>query len=123
MALIDYAAALNELADQISNTSESKGFWDPDDVGNMGIIPLKLALIAGEADEALEVHRNEYDDADEDPISRMTPMQEDDFAEEVADVIIRALDLAGYYNFDIGQIVLDKMAKNETRPYRHGKRY
>lgn len=123
MPLIDYAQVLNELADDISNTSESKGFWDPDDVGDMGIIPLKIALIHDECSEALQVHRKEYDDAEEDIVSRMTPMQEDDFAEEIADVIIRSLDLAGYYDWDIGTIIVDKMAKNEGRPYRHGKRY
>lgn len=122
-ALVNYPAALNDLAEEISSTSEAKGFWDPEDVGDMGIIPLKLVLISDEVSEALKAFRDEYDDSEEDPQTRMTEMQEEDFAEEVADIIIRALDLAGYYGFDIGNIVLNKIEKNKDRPYRHGKRF
>jgi NTP pyrophosphatase (non-canonical NTP hydrolase) len=123
MTLIDYAQVIDDLASLISHMSEGKGFWDPEDVGDMGIIPLKLALISDECGEALGVHRNEYDDSDESQLTRMTEMQEDDFTEEVADIIIRALDLVGYYNLPIGQAVTAKIAKNNERPYRHGKRY
>lgn len=121
--IINYVAALNELADKISDTAEEKGFWDIDHAGDTGIIGLKLALIHSEVSEALAVHRAEYDDSEEDVVTRMTPLQEDDFAEELADILIRVLDVSGYYGFDIGNIVIDKMQKNQGRPHRHGKRY
>lgn len=121
--IVNYAAALNELADEISSVSESKGFWDMDDVGDIGLVCTKLVLIASEVSEALATFRNEYDDSEEDGVTKMTEMQEDDFAEEVADIIIRCLDLTGYYGFDIGNIILNKMEKNRQRPYRHGKRF
>jgi NTP pyrophosphatase (non-canonical NTP hydrolase) len=120
---VGIAEAINTLADDIGDISEAKGFWDPDDVGDMGIIPLKLALIHSEATEALDVHRKGYDDSDEDPNLRMTEMQADDFFEEVADIIIRSLDLAGYYGVNIGEIIIAKVEKNRERPYRHSKRY
>jgi NTP pyrophosphatase (non-canonical NTP hydrolase) len=123
LPIVNYAAALNELAAEISDTAEGKGFWDYEAIGDDGLIPTKLALVHSEVSEALAVHRNDYDDDDLDATTGMTPMQEDDFAEEVADIIIRCLDLVGYYGLDIGNIVLDKMEKNRGRPYRHGKRY
>lgn len=121
--IINYGSAINDLADRISDTAESKGFWDIEDTGDIGIVGLKLALIHSEVSEALAVHRDVYDDEDVDATTGLTPMQEDDFAEELADVVIRVLDLAGYYDYDIGNIIIDKMAKNEDRPPRHGKRY
>lgn len=43
--------------------------------------------------------------------------------EEVADAIIRLLDYAGHYGLRIGAAVLAKMAKNEGRPFLHGKAF
>lgn len=39
---------------------------------------------------------------------------------EMADIIIRVLDICGFYGIDIEQAVRVKMAYNDTRPYRHG---
>lgn len=109
---------LNELAVEITEIAKEKGFWED----GFYTIPLKLVLIHDEASEALRVHREEYD-GDEIPESGMTPRQEQDFGEELADIIIRTLDLAGYYDLDIGFLITEKMAKNKERPRKHGKRY
>lgn len=39
---------------------------------------------------------------------------------ELADILIRVLDVAAYHQMDIARAVADKMAYNETRPMRHG---
>lgn len=39
---------------------------------------------------------------------------------ELADTIIRILDICGYYGIDIDEIVAEKMTYNETRSHRHG---
>ena len=39
---------------------------------------------------------------------------------ELADIIIRVLDICAYHGIDIAHAISDKMAYNETRPYRHG---
>ena len=44
-------------------------------------------------------------------------------AEELADVLIRVLDLSRYLQYDIGQALIDKMKYNETRPKKHGKEF
>lgn len=123
MPIVNYAAAINELATEITGTAESKGFWDYDGIGDIGLVATKLALIASEVSEALAVHRNEYTDDGEDIHTQMTPVQEDDFTGELADIVIRTLDLAAYYDLDIGNAIVDKMAVNRERPFRHGKRY
>jgi len=46
--------------------------------------------------------------------------QPDAFVEELADVIIRVLDLCGASSIDIQGAVVKKMRENETREYRHG---
>lgn len=121
--LVNYTQALNDLAEEVSDVAEAKGFWDYEEISDQGLIPTKIALIHSEASEALAVHRAEYDDSDEDAITGMSEMQEDDFAEELADILIRTLDLAGYYDLDIGNVVMSKIQKNRERPYRHSKRY
>lgn len=39
---------------------------------------------------------------------------------ELADIIIRVGDIAGYYGIDLEAAVVEKMTYNETRGYRHG---
>lgn len=41
--------------------------------------------------------------------------------EELADVVIRVMDLAGYLEFRLGDCVMLKMEKNRKRPWKHGK--
>lgn len=43
--------------------------------------------------------------------------------EEVADVIIRLLDYAGYRGMDIHSAIEAKMEVNRGRPYKHGKKF
>jgi len=120
--IIDYREALNDLARDAFQTAASKGFHNDDHPAEIDI-PRKLALIHSEASEALDTLREPYDDDDLDPISGMTPMQEDDFTTEIADIIIRCLDLCASYELDIGDAVLNKMAKNQGRIFKHGKNF
>lgn len=48
-------------------------------------------------------------------------LEEDHFAEELADVIITALSAAGYLGIDIDKTVQEKMEINRGREWRHGK--
>lgn len=126
MALINYEHTFEVLAEEIADTAASKGFWDMEGIGDFGLIPLKLALIHSEVSEALEVHRKQYEELDDfDVLTGMTPMQEEDFIEELVDIVIRVLDIVGYYDYSssFAEIFMAKMEKNSERPYRHGKNY
>ena len=123
MTLINYAQAINDVAEDVFKVAESKGFWNIDNVSDFAIVPVKLALIGDEVSEALRVHRDIYDDGEENVGTEMTDMQEDDFVEELADIIIRTFDLAAALDLNIGQAIINKIEKNRDRPNRHNKRY
>lgn len=126
MELVSHAQIFDELSEEISDIAISKGFWEYAWITDDGLkIPLKVALIHTEISEALEIHRKFYDDGDVSSISGMTPAQEQDFSEEMADAVIRILDVIGYYGLgeDFGDILIAKIEKNRERPHLHGKRY
>ena len=68
-------------------------------------IPAILALVTSEVSEALEAFRTR---------------DRDNFEEELADVVIRVLDLAGGLGIDLDKALQDKLLKNRQRSYRHG---
>jgi len=68
-------------------------------------IPEMLCLIHSEVSEALEAYRDN---------------DEDLFAEELADVAIRLMDLCEYNGIDLEAEILRKHEINKGRPYRHG---
>ena len=108
---------LSELAEEAHSNSVRHGFWSMDQhISTPIILATKLALIHSEASEALEITRKAHNWKD---------LDADKFQEELADILIRTLDLAEWVkihskvNFET--VVLDKMSKNKTRPQMHGK--
>lgn len=102
---------LKELGIAAHETAVEKGWWENKDRN----VPEMLALIHSEVSEALEAYRdNELQPkaySDGKPIGMPS---------ELADVIIRLVDLAHYLKIDLDLAVETKMAYNKTRPYRHG---
>lgn len=83
---------------------------------DLHFIPAKLALIHSEISEALEVYRKFGTPAP----GRSHPCGHGSFGEELADAVIRILDLAGFLDIDLEHCILAKHEYNKTRPYRHG---
>jgi NTP pyrophosphatase (non-canonical NTP hydrolase) len=42
------------------------------------------------------------------------------FGVELADAVIRILDICGIYGIDLEKVLMEKMEFNKTRSYRHG---
>lgn len=125
MPLTSYAEVFDELCEEVSDIAISKGFWDyPEITDDSFKIPFKLSLVHSELSEALDVHRAFYE-GETSSITGMTPTQEQDFSEEMADAVIRIFDMLGYLGLgeDFGDIMIAKIEKNRNRPFKHGKRY
>lgn len=129
---------LNSLAQGIYEVTKSKGFWDKErNVGEM------LMLITSELGEAMEAHRKNkfaksddffYDLESHLPISHPNHSIEDfkssfeknikdTFEDEIADAIIRLLDLCAGLGIDIDFQIKQKLKYNQTRQKFHGKAY
>ena len=125
---------LNHYRDRAHSNSVKKGFWNAEILAEElmdamvedqgGVIyklcetvmtyanPVRYALIQSEVSEALENDRELDEDFDE-----------ENHAEEMADILIRVFDYAGWHDLDLDAAVEKKMAKNESRPPMHGKAY
>lgn len=122
---------LELLAYAIGNNAKAKGFreqWETAvDEGDESIMALnvsqKLMLISDELTEAHETLRKDGLIVDSSLINFrkvVSPSPKGNFGEELADVIIRTLELADMINIDIGREVASKMETNSKRPHMHG---
>lgn len=113
---------LDDLAQQIHRDNREAGWWNTDEPVDRQV-PTKLLLIHSEISEAMEGHRRGLMD-DHLPERKMIEV-------ELADAIIRILDLAGALDLKVGEALLEKWAYNlqradhtiENRAGKHGKKY
>ena len=120
---------LNDAARLIHANNVEKGFWDePKNVGEL------LMLVTSELGEAMEAHRknkfadvvkfNEFtEEGQEEFEPNFKRYIKDTFEDEIADAIIRLLDLSAGLGIDIASHILHKVKYNTTRPRLHGKLY
>ena len=126
---MEIAESVTTLAADIFDWALNKGFWgDEWEVMKNHNVPVeilnsvremkkcqKLLLIVSEISELMEGLR-----ATNNIVSLGHFTNEE---EEAADVMIRLLDYCGRYKLRIGAALMAKMAKNEGRPFLHGKTF
>lgn len=113
-------AALNVLRDHCYNESKAKGWHAEEGPPNMGNF---CANLHGEVSELWEAWRKDKlhkpcdkaEDMDYNGLPILTCAEE-----EIADIIIRALDTAATLNIDVERAVAGKLDFNRTRPHRNG---
>lgn len=112
MSMFTHAMFLETLENvqrAVHQNSRDKGFWDGAENSS---VPTKLALIHSEVSEALEAYRIGNPDSKKIAHSMI--------GEEMADVVIRVMDLCEHLKIDLGRAILDKANYNAERPFKHG---
>jgi NTP pyrophosphatase (non-canonical NTP hydrolase) len=105
--------SLEDMTKDIHDTAVEKGFW-PDKVDDI-FITKQLMMIVSEAVEVMEAIRKDKG--------------KQEVAEEMADIIIRTLDLYaglknnGYVDADLQSTINKKTSFNKTRPERNGVKF
>lgn len=106
-----FIGAVSAMQEQIFAAMWANGFWE----GAQDNFAAKTALVHSELSEMLEANRKPGSD---DKIQEFSGEEA-----EAADTIIRLLDMAGRYNWRLGEAIIAKMQHNLSRPYKHGKAY
>ncbi len=122
---------INYLAKEIHENNVEKGFYeDEKNIGEM------LALIHSEVSEALEADRRGKYTAgsgtievinsfilDKMFVTDFNIVVKDSFEDELADIMIRVMDLAAFKGINLEAHIMAKIRYNKTREYKHGKKY
>jgi NTP pyrophosphatase (non-canonical NTP hydrolase) len=122
---------IKETQQRVHTMAISKGWWPDFGIIDHQRIAVALALIHSEVSEALEEVRDDnleaywvtptgerIDSRDEAP----PDAKPEGLPVELADVVIRCMDLAGALGIDLEQSIADKVAYNANRKHRHGGR-
>lgn len=106
--------AIGEAAKRAHANSRAHGFWDAPAAAQDPISwkLSRIALMHSELSECLEGVRKDLMD-DHLPERSME-------VAELADTVVRILDYCGAYGLPLGEVIVEKMRYNASRPFRHG---
>ena len=104
------------LTAHIHSLAVKNGFWEDGEKRNFAEA---LCLIHSEVSEVLEAHRSIGKKwCDKKGMEKFTKIEE-----EMADIVIRVIDLCEGRKIRLVDAIIAKHKFNETRPYKHGKKY
>ncbi len=105
--------SINGWVDKIHENAKAHGWYD----GKKKNFGELLMLVTTEVAEVMEEYRNGkgfketyYNDKGK--------MQ--GIPSELADIVIRVMDICGYYKIDLEKAIIEKHEFNKKRPYKHG---
>jgi NTP pyrophosphatase (non-canonical NTP hydrolase) len=110
----DFMEHFASMQKSVHENSVEHGFWE----GDQNSYALKLALIHSEVSEALEALRSGNPSCVKEGLEDISSLEE-----ELADIVIRVMDLAEMTGSDLGGAIYEKARYNERRPYKHGKKF
>ena len=114
-AIERFMPPLNGLAHAIWNVARLKGFRS--EQGEVDVATF-VANLHGEVSELWEAYRRgQLNERCDKPTAEPLTCAE----EEIADILIRTLDMAADFGVDVDKAVRVKLAYNLTRPFKHGK--
>jgi NTP pyrophosphatase (non-canonical NTP hydrolase) len=120
-------STIQELQSKIHALAVEKGWHEDRDMSNPHVVASMLCLIHSEVSEALECVRDRETDlwfeGRDGQEWHGTPSKTDKpcgFPSELADVVIRCLDMAEAMGIDLGKVIELKHSYNQTRSRRHG---
>ena len=108
--------ALNLIAEEVHENAKSKGFHPIDEPIEV-FVANQCNNMHGEIQELWDAWRKGCQDMNCDKPVLLSCSEE-----ELADIIIRALDVSERLGIDIGQAIDVKHEYNKTRPHKHGKK-
>lgn len=110
--------SVKEFVARSSQQAANAGFHD-DYILDRTVFASKLALIHSEVSEALEEARNGKSLQEN---WQSLPQKPEGVPAELADIVIRVFDLAGWLQIDLEQAIVEKLDYNQTRSHKHGKK-
>jgi NTP pyrophosphatase (non-canonical NTP hydrolase) len=128
---VNEAVHLTPLSEVIFEGNKRNGFWnEPRNLGEL------LMLITSELAEGLEADRKKRREVSTRHLDTLLKMKDDaefktyfqtnvkdTLPDELADALIRILDMCGGMNIDISKHVFLKLKYNSMRGHKHGKSY
>lgn len=104
----NFILGFNQMSRAVHELAKEKGFWSSTNFGE------KCALIHSEVSETVEAKRRGN------PTSKKIPPFSH-CEEELADTVIRIMDLAYANDFDLAGAIIAKNEYNKGREHKHGK--
>lgn len=111
---LDGVKTIGDWVHEIHKNAVQHGWYDGQSVKNFGEL---LMLVVTEVAEVMEEYRNGR-------LMKETYVNKNGkmcgIPSELADIVIRVMDICGYYNIDLEQAIAEKHEYNKSRPYKHG---
>lgn len=101
--IYSFLQSFRALQEEAFETSTSHGFQQ--ELDSPLYVPCKLALIHDEVSEALRAHRK---------------MKIEELPAELADIVIRTMDLAAALKINLADAIIAKHLVNQKREFKHG---